>query len=51
MGCVHAGDSRESEAQDRSDLAGPIVPYCVIAIRVPRAKVVQTCAIRPAVSM
>jgi len=25
MGCVHAGDSRESEAQDRSNLAGLIV--------------------------
>ena len=25
MGCVHAGDSRESEAQDRSNLVGAIV--------------------------
>jgi hypothetical protein len=25
MGCVHAGDSRESEAQDRSNSVGVIV--------------------------
>jgi hypothetical protein len=25
MGCVHSGESRESEAQDRSNLVGAIV--------------------------